>query len=188
MNNRIIHFCRPFLSRRGFLFLYRKVNNQIVFSTPQRILPEQIRLDIRTFETAWKKNKNTKDFNQKLWECCTQNSDLVTYALDLIRCACGRNISNNVQNFVSDIIISFDKYLQNNGIIFNPTVDQKIDALASVVTLRSYQTLQLVCEVFKIHDYALECKGYIDDLIKRHKFLYVRIIELYFLFHKFSQN
>lgn len=150
------------------LFCHRVLNQQILQNARQRPFPERILLDMRQIENIWRRCKDGTLLNQCLYNCYEQNSEISTYAVDIIHFASNRNSVSFPMLY--DIIKILGNYIEEKNLTVSLSLEQKMDVLSSVFKCKKYQIVQLVCTVFKFHDQPLDFMPYIKKLIQEQKF------------------
>lgn len=169
MNNKIFLFYRPVLSFSRFL-LRNAVNNQVAQNIPQRLFSERILSDMRNIDSIWRRSKENTKFREYVYLSCNENVDLLSYAIDMIKCVSSRDTGSTNANLVLELIKTFNDYFKLNKLQFSPTLDQSIDVLSTVLEFKNFKLLQLACDAFKLCDKPLVYKPFIESLILERKY------------------
>lgn len=141
---------------------------QFLQNARQRVFSERILLDMRQMESLWRRSKDSKNLKKYLYTCYLQSTELTNYTIDIIHFACNR--SSVSHSLLWHMIQTFDNYINENNLTISLSLEQKIDVLSSVLNIKNYELVELVCRVFKFHEEPLLFKQFVKTLMQEYKF------------------
>lgn len=170
-SKRIILRHMYYASRAFFHNISLNYQLQKIYNVPQVIVPAQISFDVRKLESIWRRFGGNDPLRKELYQCYEQSEELITYATNMIRCAC--SVSLYPKDIIFKILIVLSDYIRDNDIHFTPLREQKLDVLTIVLNSKDYQLIHLLCKVFKIDEEPLTFKNFIEDLLQEQKIIEV---------------
>ncbi|KAF8795945.1 Exonuclease mut-7 like protein [Argiope bruennichi] len=123
--------------------------------------------EINNLEFSWRKQRNGKHFKSLIYKYFSKVEGSTSDSVDLLRAACDKTRCHH--ELIYSLLATLNDAIIKGGVEFNPSLEEKIEALKSVLIYSNYDLIQEVCKIFKINETNHKFKELVDSLLMEQK-------------------
>ncbi|GBL77307.1 Exonuclease mut-7 [Araneus ventricosus] len=125
--------------------------------------------EIDDLEFSWRKQRDGKRFKNIIYKYFSKVKGSTSDIVELLSAACDKTRCHHF--LIYSLLTTLNDAITKGGVTFKPSLEEKTEALKSVLIYNNYDLIQEVCKIFKLTETNHEFKELVDDLLMQQKLI-----------------